>query len=419
MEQTKKCVYVTLGCKVNQYDTQAIREQLEQVSIQETKDIYEADYFLINSCTVTEKADQKTLRYINYFSKRNPAGKIIVTGCSVDNHFQKYQTNAHVQYVLRNRDKQSVAHQITEGLAEVKPLQIRSFAEHTRAFLKIQDGCQETCSFCIIPKVRGRYNSRDEESVVAEAKDLVASGYREIVLTGIHLGGYGVDKPVSLTRLIQKMVTIPQLERLRLSSIEVNEITEEMIQVLASEEKFCPHLHLPLQSGDDTVLAWMRRKYSRQQFIDTALACKARVPGMGLTTDIIVGFPGETDEHFQNTLDLCEQVGFSKIHIFPYSDRRGTRAMQMTPKCSKSTIKKRTKDLEAFEYQIALRERKFFLGKVVEVLGEEETDQQETIGLTKNYFRVRFPGIGFKNRLVKVEIQEIEGKELKGKKVEG
>ncbi len=414
---TKKCAYITLGCKVNQYDTQAIREQLEQVEIQETKDFREADFLLINSCTVTEKADQKTRRYIQSFSKRNPQGKVILTGCSADNHFQKYAENTQIQYVFRNRDKKTIAQQITEGSAEVKPLRITRFDEHTRAFLKIQDGCQETCSFCIIPKVRGRFNSQEEDDVVEEAKALVRSGYREIVLTGIHLGGYGVDRAVSLTGLIRKLLTLPELYRLRLSSIEVNEIDEEMIHLLQNEEKFCPHLHLPLQSGDDTVLAAMRRKYTRQDFINKALDCKNRVPGLEVTTDIIVGFPGETEEQFQNTLRLCEEVHFSKIHIFPYSDRRGTRAISMENKCSRNTIKQRVKELGVLEEKLAILSMKKYEGAILSVLGEEETKEKETIGITGNYFRVRFPGIGFRNRLSLVKIHSVEGREMLGLKI--
>jgi threonylcarbamoyladenosine tRNA methylthiotransferase MtaB len=413
MNETQKCVYITLGCKVNQYDTQAIREQLEKINIYESKDFESAAYLLINSCTVTEKADQKTQRYIQQFSKRNPQGKIIVTGCSVDNYAQSYQKNSKVAYVFRNHEKKEIAHRLSEGQAPIENLRIQEFAHHTRAFLKIQDGCQETCAFCIIPKVRGRYQSRSEEEILSEAQSLVNHGYREIVLTGIHLGGYGVDRPVSLTRLIRQLVKIPRLARLRLSSIEVNEITEDLLEVMEEEPKFCRHLHLPLQSGDDDILQKMRRKYSRQAFIDCALACKMRIPGMSITTDIIVGFPGEEDRHFQKTLELCREVGFSKVHIFPYSDRRGTRAIQMEGKCSKRTIRERVKALAHCEEECALKERFAFLGQEIEILCQEE-ENGKSIGLSDNYFRVQFPELGYKNQLVQVYLEKLEGLDFVG-----
>jgi threonylcarbamoyladenosine tRNA methylthiotransferase MtaB len=291
-------------------------------------------------------------------------------------------------------------------------LKISHFAGHTKAFLKIEDGCDMYCSYCIIPYVRGGIKSRSPQDILDEAKRLIQNGYKEIILTGIHLGAYGRDTQGNhrLLDVIQMLSNLSGLERLRLSSIEVNEITNDLIDLVADTKKVCPHFHIPLQSGDDFILKRMNRKYTASQYIEVLDNIRSKIDVPSFTTDVMVGFPGEKDVHFENTVELCKKVGFSRMHIFSFSVREGTPAAKMPDHCQPQIIKQRKAMLEAAANGVAFAYKKQFLNKVVGVLVEAERDHKtnQLCGYTERYIKVLFDGSETaKNSIVSVRIEEI------------
>lgn len=327
---------VTLGCKVNQYETEFVRQGLARAGYIDAIGDEPADVCIVNTCTVTHEGDAKSRQVIRRLAKKNPHARIVVMGC--------YATRAPdevaalpgvVEVVTDKRELPDLLGRM--GVVEV-PDGISDFAGMHRAFVKVQDGCMLRCSFCIIPHVRPHLVSRTPESIVAEVRRLLAAGFREIVLTGIHLGHYGVDfnrgRPkaewVRLSHLLERLMRIDDDFRVRLSSIEATEVTRELIEVMAAHpRRICPHLHISMQSGSDGVLARMRRRWGRQRFMDRCRLVLDRLDRPAITTDVIVGFPGESAADFEQTCEACEEVGFSKIHIFPFSPRRGTPAAEM------------------------------------------------------------------------------------------
>ncbi|MCG8449605.1 MAG: tRNA (N(6)-L-threonylcarbamoyladenosine(37)-C(2))-methylthiotransferase MtaB, partial [Pirellulales bacterium] len=327
---------VTLGCKVNQYETEYLREGLLGIGYQDASDDQAADLCVVNTCTVTSEGDAKSRQIIRRLARDNPASKIVVMGC----------------YATRAADEVAALPQVTEVLTDKRelpdllgrfgvtdvPTGISGFGRRHRAYVKVQDGCMLRCSFCIIPHVRPELSSRPMQHILDEVRRLVDNGYREVVLTGIHLGHYGVDWNRNLpkerwTRLSHLLRAIAELSgdfRVRLSSIEATEVTRELIEVMADHrEKICPHLHISMQSGSDSVLRRMRRRWGSQRFIDRCLLINERLDQPAITTDVIVGSPGETDAEFAETCEGARQAGFSKIHIFPFSARRGTPAADL------------------------------------------------------------------------------------------
>jgi threonylcarbamoyladenosine tRNA methylthiotransferase MtaB len=401
--------FVTFGCKVNQYESQALRERMSRTGMNEVAPEAGADLYVINSCTVTETATAEAQRTVRRLARRFPFAEITVTGCAADSHKEEFLGLAGVRRVVTHDEKASLCDDPRLAPGDTAPsifdLSISRFDGHTRAFLKVEDGCDLTCSFCIIPRVRGTAVSRPLESAVEEARRLVANGYREIVLTGVHLGSYGKDLAGRslLPDLVARLLEVEGLGRVRLSSLEANEISDPLIDLMASERRFCPHLHLPLQSGDAEILRAMRRRYNPDQFLAACARVAARVPDPSFTTDVIVGFPGETERHFENTMDLCRKVGFSRLHIFPYSRRRGTDAA-LLPDLPSRVKKERLHRLEALAAELTDAYARKFIGREVEVLVESEG------GYTERYLKAR--AAGAPNTLLRATVTGVKEGEL-------
>ena len=367
----------TLGCKVNQYETQYFREGLLTAGYRDALENEPADLCVVNTCTVTSEGDAKSRQTIRKLARHNPQARIVVMGCYATRAPEEVAALPGVVEVVT--DKRELPDLLGRfGVVEV-PTGISQFGDRHRAFVKVQDGCLLRCSFCIIPQVRPNMYSRPLKEIVAEVRTLIAAGYREIVLTGIHLGHYGVDfnryRPKAewtrLSHLVERIVELPGDFRVRLSSIEATEVTRELIEVMAAHpERVCPHLHISMQSGSDAVLRRMRRRWGARRFMDRCGLVREKIEQCAITSDVIVGFPGETEADFRATCEVARQVGFSKIHCFPFSPRRGTPAATM-PDQVPSEIKQRRRR-ELAELEAELRERYFrdLLGRRLRVLIE-------------------------------------------------
>lgn len=356
---TPKLRTLTLGCKVNQYETEYVREGLVGAGYSEAVQDEPADLCIVNTCTVTAEGDSKSRQQIRRLARRNPDAKIVVMGCYATRAPEDVAALPGVSEVVT--DKRELPDLLGRfGVADV-PTGISSFGSRHRAYVKVQDGCLLRCSFCIIPKVRPHLASRPVEHILDEVKRLTENGYREIVLTGIHLGHYGIEWNrgrakqdwTRLSHLIEQIAELPGDFRIRLSSIEATEVTRELIEVMRrGGDKICPHLHISMQSGSDSVLRRMRRRWGAQRFVDRCQLLKDALDNPAITTDIIVGFPGETDAEFEATCEVSRQVGFSKIHIFPFSARRGTPAAEMSDQISPPVKQQRVQALAHLETEL-------------------------------------------------------------------
>ncbi|MBI3466052.1 MAG: tRNA (N(6)-L-threonylcarbamoyladenosine(37)-C(2))-methylthiotransferase MtaB [Planctomycetes bacterium] len=353
---------VTLGCKVNQYETQYAREGLLSIGYRDAQADEPAALCVVNTCTVTAEGDSKSRQVIRQLARRNPGAQIVVMGCYATRAPQEVASLPGVVEVLT--DKRELPDLLGRFGVRDLPTGISGFAGHHRAFVKIQDGCLLNCSFCIIPQVRPVMSSRPAEHILAEVRRLLDAGFREIVLTGIHLGHYGVDRNRGLpkarwTRLSHLVERIARMEgdfRVRLSSIEATEVTRELIAVIAEHpQKVCPHLHISMQSGSDAVLRRMRRRWGSRRFVDRCHLVRETLDRPALTTDVIVGFPGETDADFEGTCRVAEEVGFSKIHVFPFSPRRGTDAAAMPDHVPPAVKAERVRRLTALDSRLRTR----------------------------------------------------------------
>ncbi len=400
MQAAKTCRLVTLGCKVNQYETQLVKEALLRSGFREAAEHEPADLCVVNTCTVTENADSRGRQVVRQLARENPDCQTIVTGCYATHDPDSVAKLPNVIEVVP--DKRELPEVLLRlGVAEF-PTGISRFDGHKRAFVKIQDGCVLRCSYCIIPHVRPRLESRPPDDIEEEMRRLIDYGYQEIVLTGIHVGHYGVDttrgrsgrEPFRLWHLFRRLDRIPGSWRLRLSSIEAAEVTDEFISAAADCEHLCPHFHPALQSGSDTVLARMRRRYRIAHFLKTVDKLQQRLPNPALSTDVIVGFPGETDAEFEQTLDTCRQVGFMKIHIFPFSRRRGTRAATMPEQVASPVQKARCQRLAQQEAELTRKYQESLLDTDVEVLieGVSESRPGFVVGTDRRYVTVELPG---------------------------
>jgi threonylcarbamoyladenosine tRNA methylthiotransferase MtaB len=350
---------VTLGCKVNQYETEFVREGLLGIGYEDALDQQPADLCIVNTCTVTNEGDSKSRQVIRRLARENPESKIVVMGCYATRAPEEVASLPNVSEVVT--DKRELPDLLGRfGVVDV-PTGISGFARRHRAYVKVQDGCMLRCSFCIIPYVRPSLASRRAEHIVDEVRRLVDAGHREVVLTGIHLGHYGVDwnrrlpkeEWTRLSHLVRDLAELPGDFRVRLSSIEATEVTRELIDVMADHPaKVAPHLHISMQSGSDGVLRRMRRRWGAQRFVDRCGLLTERLDRPAITTDVIVGFPGETDAEFADTVAVCRQVGFSKIHMFPFSPRRGTPAAEMDVQLSKQTKHDRGVELARVEAEL-------------------------------------------------------------------
>jgi threonylcarbamoyladenosine tRNA methylthiotransferase MtaB len=372
----KTVKFYTLGCKVNQYDTQSIRERFFSRGYKEITNGTGAGVCLINTCTVTRAADQKSRSIIRRLSRENPRARIIVTGCLVKDH-EALAGIKGIDYLIDKRF-------FPDGISD--------FSGHARAFLKIQDGCDNSCAYCKVPLVRGRSRSRPHDEIIEEARRLACRGFKEIVLTGICLGVFGRDliPKTSLVRLISRLEKIPGLERIRLSSIEAGDVTAGLIRKISRSRKLCPHLHIPIQSGDDGILNKMRRKYSRKDYLDLIKRLRRKIPDIAVTTDIIVGFPGESEENFRNTLNLVKAIRPLKVHIFPYSAREGVESAGYKDEVPVNQVKDRLERLERLNSRFSEDFRKRFKGKKVRVLFENRVAGSPDCweGYTGNYLKV-------------------------------
>jgi threonylcarbamoyladenosine tRNA methylthiotransferase MtaB len=384
----------TFGCKVNQYDSQLIRESLFVRGYREVKrSETHADICIVNTCAVTHRSVAKSRRAVKMAARHHPGAMVIVTGCCADSEVDTFSAIPGVSHLIRNEQKTGICGLI-DGERGGGARFIRSFAGHSRAFVKVQDGCDFNCAYCIVPRVRGRSRSRSPEEVVEEARALVAGGYREIVLSGIHLGMYGKDRGDSraLITLVGVLERIDGLERIRLSSIEPREVSDDLVKIMASGGPLCPHLHIPLQSGDEKVLATMRRNYTPFYYRDLVEKIRDRIRDVSLTTDVMIGFPSESEDAFENTLAMVRHCGFSRVHIFTFSPRPGTEAWNMGDPVPTKTKVRRRGVLEVAARRSSHVYRKRFVGRTVEVLilGKGDTDGDGYYGITREYLPAYF-----------------------------
>ena len=380
---------VTLGCRTNQYESQALANQLVKKGYVEVQEGEKASVCIVNTCTVTESADKRSFYQIRKMVRDYAPETLVVTGCLAESLKKDLEAIHGVTHVIPNHSKEDLLLSVFPDV-EWPEFKIERFEARTRAFVKIQDGCNSYCSYCVIPFVRGRSRSRTIPDILKEIKDLVAGGYKEVVLTGINIGDFdGAQVPAaSLADLVQEVDQISGLERVRISSIDPDEVGDSLIEAILSGTKTAPSLHLVLQSGSNITLKRMRRKYTKQNFFDVAERLFRASPMFTLTTDVIVGFPGETEEEFQETLDVLSRIPFAKVHVFPYSDRPKTRASRMPNKIPLDVIQKRKalllKRAEACAYQL----REHFIGRSLSVLLEEEGKPGYFFGHTENFLPV-------------------------------
>ena len=388
----------TLGCKVNQYESQLIRENLEKAGYSESSP-QSAAVVIINSCTVTAQADQKTRQLANRSRKENPSAKIIITGCYAESpeDMKTIKAMSTVDMVVPNSEKMKLIPVLDEifGLPARRgeiTKKISDFRSRTRAFVKIQDGCDQKCAFCKVSLVRSVLENRDEGQALDEIACLAKKGYKEIVITGICLGSWKGARGRKLADLLGEIEKLPGDFRVRLSSMEPNYIDEELIKTIAASSRICKHLHIPLQSGSDKILALMKRRYNAVQFTELIQKLRAYVKNIGITMDIIAGFPGETENDHKETIKLVEKLKPSRLHVFKYSDREGTLSCGMKDKVSADAAKKRVDDLIALGGKLQREFAEQFVGREVEVLVEGKIKDMCLEGFTSEYVRVKLMG---------------------------
>lgn len=431
----KRLAVATLGCKVNQYDSDAVVTQFLDAGYTLVDFGEPADVYLINTCTVTNLGDKKSRQMIRRAHRLNPQAQVVVMGCLAQTSPEEVAELEGVSLVVGTDGRDRIVEELerlSEGaqktlvedifqVTEFEDLPALGFSGRTRAALKIQDGCNQFCTYCRVPFARGRSRSRSPESVMQQVEMLVGQGYKEIVLTGIHLGLYGADlpTPVSLAEISKRIASYPGLLRLRISSVDPHEITDELIDLLGSNSVICRHVHIPLQSGSDRILERMRRNYTRSDYLEIVRKLRSRVPEVAITTDIMVGFPGETEEDFRQTMELTKEVAFSRIHVFPYSPRAGTRAARFPDQIPAVVKECRSRRLIELGHTLADNFHSSFVGKVVEVLVEEQ-EKGCAIGHTDNYVKVCFPAQeGLVGDLVNVKVLECGRDGVWGEKQEG
>ena len=420
----KKAALHNLGCKVNAYETEAMQQLLEEAGYEIVSFHEKADVYVINTCSVTNMADRKSRQMLHRAKKMNPDAAVVAAGCYVQTKEEEAKQDLAIDILIGNNQKNELVHRLDEFFAEreeanaenaqkesdtnhqnkveavvdinhepqcFEEMSLTKTAEHTRAFVKVQDGCNQFCSYCIIPYARGRVRSRNIESVLKEIRGLAKMGYQEVALAGIHLSSYGVDCEESLLHLIQEIHKIDGIRRIRLGSLEPQIVTEEFARELSSLEKICPHFHLSLQSGCDATLKRMNRKYTAAQYEEGCRLLRKYFEHPAITTDVIVGFPGETEEEFETTKAFLEKIHFYEMHIFKYSKRQGTRAAVMENQVPEEIKTKRSAELIALSERMSNEFRSYYLGREEEVLFEEPAEiNRKTmyVGYTKEYVKV-------------------------------
>lgn len=393
-----KVFFQTFGCKTNQYDTELLRTKMESGGGETVDEAADADICLVNSCSVTAAADRECRQFVRRLLRANDRSRIVVTGCYASHAPDELRALSPRVEVYSNKEKESLPACV--GF-EVKPevFGLSRFSTRARAFVKIQDGCQAPCKYCIIPTTRPDYWSKPVEQVVQEVQTLVAQGHGEIVFTGIRLGLYRGDRKVSLTELLKRLIQLPADFRIRLSSLEVTEVTDDLVELMASSDKICRHLHIPLQSADDGVLKAMGRWYDSARYIDRIASIKQRMPDCGLTADVLVGYPAEDEKAFQNTYDRIEKMELTGLHAFPFSTRPGTEASALPP-LPHEVIKDRIHRLIALGETLKARHRARHAGQTRMVVAEPDGESW-----TDNYIRVKTPLDAVSGRLIPAQIR--------------
>ena len=403
---------ITLGCKVNSYESNFMKEALIKNGFSFCNENKKCDILILNTCTVTDTSDKKSMKEVRRLKRENPKAILVVCGCSVQNNKGSYE-GYDIDILMGNINKNNIVNVINEYLDKKTPLEyiaktralpfenmeITSF-DHTRAYIKIEDGCDNFCSYCVIPFVRGVTRSKKFSLAINEAQTLASNGFKEIVLTGIDTGSYN-DEGKDLTDLIKKMSEIDNLLRIRQSSIEITQISDKFINELKINDKICNHIHIPIQSGSKCILKMMNRKYDLNYFIEKINEIRKVRPDISITTDIIVGFPGETEEMFLETIETVKKINFSKVHVFPYSERKGTKASMLGGKVKENVKHERVKKLMELSNELEKNYYNKFKGKKMDVIIEEVTDDY-SIGHTSNYLLVKT-----NEKLIKGEIYKL------------
>nr|WP_312576341.1 tRNA (N(6)-L-threonylcarbamoyladenosine(37)-C(2))-methylthiotransferase MtaB [Sedimentibacter sp.] len=429
--------FTTLGCKVNQFETEAMTELLEKegfkiVGHQDISDIY-----IINTCAVTKESDRKSRQFINKAKRLNKDALVVAVGCSVQLNSEKINKETDVDIVIGTKNKGNIGKLIKDklnnkdntsniekfnGKEDYEELKISTVHDKTRANIKIQDGCSQFCSYCIIPYVRGPIRSRNHDDIIYEVKKVVENGYKEIVLNGIHISSYGAEKKEgdALIKLIENINDIDGIERIRLGSLEPNIITDDFAKKISKLNKVCHHFHLSLQSGSDNVLSRMNRKYTTVQYLNNVEVIRKYMPESAITTDVIVGFPGETDEEFNQTYEFVKNIQFSRIHVFKYSIREGTKAADMKEQVDEKIKSARSRQLIELGDIIANEFMKKYVGHTMSVLVENQKDNNLYEGYTTNYLKVLIKSNNnIRNKIIDVKVNKVSNDYLESEYNEG
>lgn len=432
----KVAAFHTLGCKVNQDESEAMETLFKQAGYAIGDFEEAADVYVINTCTVTHLSDRKSRQMIRRARKTNPDAVVLVTGCYAQTSSEEVAAMEDVDLVVGNNQRSHVVELVEAFEHDHQKRQLvtasRTFTDFeelpmdreihmTRAYLKVQEGCEQFCTYCIIPYARGPLRSRSLDNTLAEAKKLEEAGFKELILTGIHLGAYGQEKGGSgldITKLCQAILDATDHIRLRLSSLEPTEVSDELIELIAHNDRMCRHLHLPLQAGHDEVLKRMNRPYDTADYRAQLEKIRQAVPDIAISTDLMVGFPGETDDQFRSCLAFCDEMAFSGMHIFKYSPREGTPASLFPDQISAADKDQRSKKMAAVAEKNKQRFQERFLGQKVLVLAEEQGEDGAWEGHTDNYLLVRFTGEAERGELVWVELLSSSRKAMQGKRVE-
>ena len=428
----KRVAFYTLGCKVNQYETEAMLELFEKEGYEKAETEDYADVYVINTCTVTHMSDRKSRQYIRRMKKKNPDAIIAVVGCYSQVSPEEILSIDEVNLVMGTNDRKKIVEEVKKIDASRKVstvddiMKVKAFEEieinktngKTRAFLKIQDGCDRYCSYCIIPYARGRVRSRDLESIVKEVENLAANGYKEVVLTGIHVASYGKDikdSDIKLLDVIKQINDIEGIERIRLSSVEPILFTDEFVEAVSAMDKVCPHYHLSLQSGCDETLKRMKRRYTTEEYKAIVDRLRAAIPNVSITTDVIVGFPGETNEEFDKTYEFLKDIELTHMHIFKYSPRKGTPAATMENQVDPSTKHERSEKLLQLNEENFKKFGQKMLDKEFNVLFEQKVGDNKFEGLTENYVKVIVESDkDLSEQILKVKITDVKNEFLEG-----
>ncbi|HHZ00212.1 MAG TPA: tRNA (N(6)-L-threonylcarbamoyladenosine(37)-C(2))-methylthiotransferase MtaB [Sedimentibacter sp.] len=417
--------FITLGCKVNQFETEAMTEILEQEGYKVLPPNEISDIYIINTCAVTKESERKSRQFINKAKRINPYALVVAVGCSVQLNSEKINKETTADIIIGTKHKANIGKIIRDKLNNIEQvyeiekfkgkenfeeLKISTVHDKTRANIKIQDGCSQFCSYCIIPYVRGPIRSRNHEDIIKEVKRIAENGYKEIVLNGIHISSYGRDlkDDYYLIDLIEDINKIDGIQRIRLGSVEPNLIDEDFMNRYSALDKTCDHFHLSLQSGSNSVLKRMNRRYTKEEYKNKVDLIRKIMPDAGITTDIIVGFPGESDEEFNETVEFVKDIRFSRIHVFKYSMREGTKAAEIEPKVPDPVKSERSKFLIELGKKLSHEFMERFIGKDLPVLIETEKNKDIYEGYTTNYLKVLLKsGINVKNEIINVHIKGI------------